>query len=148
MLGTAKSYTAIFSLFWTANHFPKSKTLSASAVSSNITHFLVCLPPLNNFYCIFYYLTSEHFAPSDGLKVNWFLLFYYTKGWVCICKFIKNLRNKLSILGMYKSLQYCCAKITILRCINLLPTPTVECSKKHFSLLIIEKIICRLIFIN
>ncbi len=37
-----------FSRFQTANHFPKVKTLSASSVSSNMTHFSVYSSPFHN----------------------------------------------------------------------------------------------------
>ncbi len=67
MSGIAKWYIAIFSHFWTANHFPKVK-LSQHHLFHHIWYiFLSSHLPLIIFYCSFYYLSSEHLAPSSGL---------------------------------------------------------------------------------
>ncbi len=62
MLGIA-NYILQFYHFFNCKSFPQSKTLLASSVSSNIIHF---------------YLTSEHLAPSSGLKSQliFIILFY------------------------------------------------------------------------
>ncbi len=67
----AISFIAIFSCFLTAKHFPKVQLCQ---------HFQFLHFPLIIFYWIFYHLTSEHLAPSSGLKSQLiFIILLYRK---------------------------------------------------------------------
>ncbi len=84
-------------------------------------HFSVYSSPLNNFYCLFYYLTSEHLAPSSGLKSQLiFIILLYKK----VRLYLQHLRIywiKYWYLISMNRYNIVTQNITILRCIDCFP---------------------------
>ncbi len=111
-----------FLTFLNCKSFSQSKTLSASSIISNMIHFSVYSSTFNNFFFL-NYLTNKHLAPSSELKIEQIFIILLCK--FVFATFIKNVFNKISILGICESIPYCHTKnhdITIHRFFP--PTPT------------------------
>lgn len=75
-------------------------------------------------------MISQHLAPSSGLKSLFISLFWYTKSlvWIGIL-FLKNVCNKIFILGFFQSVQHCSGHIAIFRC--FIPSHLSLLDNKH-----------------
>ncbi len=126
MMGIAKSYIMIFSLFWTANNFPKVKLCQHHLLHPIWFSLQSIHLPLIIFYCIFHFLTSEHLAPSSGLKSQLiFIILLYKKLIFLFATFIKNLFDKILIVGIYELIQHCHAKYRNIAMNRFFPSPLV-----------------------